>query len=521
MLDYYEVSIIPNLLKNFKVKKAIISGLQDEHLVNEILKYDADFLKISDETLQKVNTPKNNPLKNLQGYSNYGAIFLNDDPNWYTSYNELNIIKKNNKEFPLVFICNNKFPHKRRDSYQNPESIPKKFLQEYEDTLPILYENEELTIKDGYFHACKENTPKNGVLTAIEDFIKENPNIGIMDIKFLEEITILYPKNNISKIRIDKTKKEIEDKKLNYNGLSDKIIENKLLLSYLDKHDGGIDDVLIEDYENKIHVKDSQIKFKNSQIIGVNSKLDVKDLEIKNIESKLANSEHEVNSLQNKLQSANKEIGFLKNELAESKSIAKSKEADYKFKIKELNSIKDDLAKQEEYMTYQLSTANKELTRLRDVDAEMKSTKKQLHDLKKSNTFQSNKLSTKEYCISCYKDEISNNKLEIDYFKNGSIIKKILSPLSYLYLILKSKPNELSINLKLFKALKNSKCFDIGYYLNNHQDIQNSKWVKYFSPELHYVCNGFRENRKFNKKYFNRNSKEELLNYLLICESLE
>lgn len=520
MLDYYELSIIPYLLKNFKVKKAIITGLQDESLVNEILNYDADFLNISDETLQNANTPKNNPLKNLQEYKDYDAIFLNNDPNWYTSYNELNIIKKNNEEFPLVFICNNRFPHKRRDSYQNPESIPKEYLQEYAETLPILYENEELTIHDGYFHACEENSPKNGVLTAIEDFIKENPNIGIMDIKFLEEITIIYPKNTISKIRIDNTKKEIEDKKLDYNGLSDKIIENKLLLSYIDNH-GSIDTVIVEDYENKIHVKDSQIKFKNSQIIGAKSKLNVKDLEIKNIESKLVNSEREVNSLQNKLQSANKEINFLKNELAESESISKIKEADYKFKINELNSIKNDLTKKEEYLSYQLSAANKELTRLNNMDAEMKSTKKLLNSIKKNNTYQTSKLNTKEYCISCYKEEISNNKLEIDYFKNESAIKKILSPISYLYLIFKSKPKELSINLKLFKALKNSKCFDIGYYLNNHQDIQNSKWVKYFSPELHYVCNGFGENRKFNKKYFNRNSKEELLNYLLTCESIE
>ena len=31
-----------------------------------------------------------------------------------------------------------------------------------------------------------------------------------------------------------------------------------------------------------------------------------------------------------------------------------------------------------------------------------------------------------------------------------------------------------------------------------------SKWCRYFSPELHYVCKGFDENRVFNKKYFKR-----------------
>ena len=108
--------------------------------------------------------------------------------------------------------------------------------------------------------------------------------------------------------------------------------------------------------------------------------------------------------------------------------------------------------------------------------------------------------------------------MEIQYFKNESFTKKILSPLSYIYLVFKSNPKEVSINYKLYKAIKNSKCFDIGFYLNNNKDIQDSNWCKYFSPELHYVCKGFNEERKFNKKYFNRNSKEELLDYIYKCE---
>ena len=65
--------------------------------------------------------------------------------------------------------------------------------------------------------------------------------------------------------------------------------------------------------------------------------------------------------------------------------------------------------------------------------------------------------------------------------------------------------------------MKDSKCFDVGYYLNKNNDLIESKWCKFFSPELHYVCVGFSEQRKFNKKYFNRNSKKELLVYLNDC----
>ena len=61
-----------------------------------------------------------------------------------------------------------------------------------------------LILKIIFFHAIDENTPKNGVLTAIEDFLMENSSIGIMDLYLLNGITILYLKNSISHIRLNK-----------------------------------------------------------------------------------------------------------------------------------------------------------------------------------------------------------------------------------------------------------------------------------------------------------------------------
>ena len=144
--------------------------------------------------------------------------------------------------------------------------------------------------------------------------------------------------------------------------------------------------------------------------------------------------------------------------------------------------------------------------------------KNKLEVVNKQNTFQLSKRDRDKYCISCFKEEISNKHMEIDYLKKNTLTRKILSPFGYLYLILKSNPKEIPINFRLFKALKNSKCFDIGFYLNNNRDLQKSKWCKYFSPELHYVCNGFKEDRTFNKKYFDRNSKKDLLDYLSKCD---
>ena len=142
-------------------------------------------------------------------------------------------------------------------------------------------------------------------------------------------------------------------------------------------------------------------------------------------------------------------------------------------------------------------------------------------------------IETNNYLITSLQEEILNNHLEIKYLKNKSFINVIFSPLSYVYLFFKSNPKEISLNIKLYRALKNSKYFDIGFYLIlpivlllifssidlfsvmlKKNDLVNSKLCKYFAPELHYVCHGFNEKRKFNKKYFNINSKKGLLEYL-------
>ena len=52
----------------------------------------------------------------------------------------------------------------------------------------------------------------------------------------VEEITILYPKSTISKIRIDKIYAEIEEKAINTVNLSDNSIENKLLFSFISEN---------------------------------------------------------------------------------------------------------------------------------------------------------------------------------------------------------------------------------------------------------------------------------------------
>ena len=204
------------------------------------------------------------------------------------------------------------------------------------------------------------------------------------------------------------------------------------------------------------------------------------------------------------------------------------KECDFEYNSALLNSEIDSLKSQlvekeklEAELSNQLSEANNIIKNNINFFNEIKDKQIRLNEKEQSlNSFKSqyfyllSKIENKEYCIKCYKEELDNNSLTIKFLRENSLIKKLLNPISYLYLILQSNPNEILVNLKLYKILKNRQCFDIGFYLNNNKDIIGSKWCEYFSPELHYVCKGFNENRSFNKKYFNCDSKKELLDYI-------
>ena len=538
MFNYYKLEIIPIILNMFKVNNLVISGMPTNETSEQIFKFIGEkniHYTIIEENkeLNNMSFIKENPLNALPTLNNYDAIFLDDDPNWFTTYNELKIIKNSNDEFPLVFICNNIFPHKRRDTYRNPDCIPDEFKNDYSKTLTY----DEINIYDNTYHAIEENNSKNGVLTAIEDFLDENKSINMMNIKLINGITILYPENNISKIRLGKISKKIKEYEIKYDEFHDNIFENQLLKNYVSKFEifnEQLDSIqrfddelneknkLLNDYENQIKIHDDELNYKNSQIEGYNSQINLKNSQIKHFESKLINSENEINTLNKKLRTVNSQVTTLKNEINQKEQNFKNKEQEYTNKV---TSLKNEINQKEQNENFlnnhleqaklQIKTTNEQITIKNN---QIKNKENELTSFKQQYAHQLSKLDNKEYCITCYKEEIENNKLEIEYLMKNTTLKKILSPLAYVYLIFKSSPHELYLNYKLYRLLKNSECFDIGFYLKNNNDLKDSNWCKYFSPELHYICNGFSEKRDFNKKYFNTNTKKELLKYIIECK---
>lgn len=107
------------------------------------------------------------------------AVLIDGDHNWYTVYHELKEIEKfavRTNYFPLVFLHDTEWPYGRRDYYFNPDAIPPEFRQPY--ARKGLVYGQSMVVDQGGFnpggiHAIHENGPRNGVLTAIEDFLKE------------------------------------------------------------------------------------------------------------------------------------------------------------------------------------------------------------------------------------------------------------------------------------------------------------------------------------------------------------
>ncbi len=129
-------------------------------------------------------------------------IIMSGDPNWYTVYNSLKLIEKESQKkgnsFPCVLVQNVSWPYARRDAYLDPELVPEAFRQPHK-RLGVNLGEEELSEHGGLFpdreHAIFSNELRNGVLTAVDDFRKEQgPGLGWITIPVGCGLGLLYPK---------------------------------------------------------------------------------------------------------------------------------------------------------------------------------------------------------------------------------------------------------------------------------------------------------------------------------------
>ena len=346
MFNFFDLDIIPTFLSRFKVEKILVIGFSNKLIKEEIITFfinnecllyvigseiDEDNLineyDNSNNILENIKYFKGNSLNILPKLSNMDAIFINGDPNWYTVYNELNLIRDNNRNFPIVFVCNNKYPHNHRDSYINPEEIPEEYRNEYCDKLPILHETNNETkyvmVNDGFCHAIHKDTPKNGVLTAIKDFLKENTSFKSLEINPIEGISLIYEPTKITDIKLNKILRNKKEHNFDKNNLSEKLNVNNILLNNISEINSFNEDLnrveklkseikdkekQLKEYEDKIQLKNKEIKYWESKISNIESQINLKEAKIQNEKAKLLNKNKEINEKESKLLFKDKEI---------------------------------------------------------------------------------------------------------------------------------------------------------------------------------------------------------------------
>jgi cephalosporin hydroxylase len=110
------------------------------------------------------------------------AALIDGDHNWYTVYNELRLLaqgaRRHGTDLPILILHDVLWPYGRRDLYYAPKRIPAEFRRPYAQAgmnpgQKRLHRSKGLN--PTMFNAEEEGGPRNGVMTALEDFLAEHP----------------------------------------------------------------------------------------------------------------------------------------------------------------------------------------------------------------------------------------------------------------------------------------------------------------------------------------------------------
>ena len=145
------------------------------HVIEPEPKYDVDELIAAHaERLVFHRAPSLDVLSRL---GSVDAVLLDGDHNWFTVYHELKMLEAAHRfSFPLVLFHDVAWPFARRDMYYAPARIPEPYRHSY--AAGGVRPREGKLIEGGglapeLYKAEHEGGTRNGVLTALEDFLLE------------------------------------------------------------------------------------------------------------------------------------------------------------------------------------------------------------------------------------------------------------------------------------------------------------------------------------------------------------
>jgi hypothetical protein len=127
------------------------------------------------------------------------AYVLDGDHNYVTVSGELSAIGElaHDAEFPLVILHDVGWPCARRDQYYRPDALPSDAIHPYSYEGGVVPESSGIV--DGGFsgagefaYAIEEGGPRNGVLTAVDDFRAERATLAFVRVPSVFGLGLLF-----------------------------------------------------------------------------------------------------------------------------------------------------------------------------------------------------------------------------------------------------------------------------------------------------------------------------------------
>lgn len=138
-------------------------------------------------------------LEALAGIQIPDAVVLDGDHNYYTLSNELRLIadRAPDGRLPILVFHDVCWPLARRDQYAAPERIPAEHRHAYGEDVKLVPGNPGTAERGLPFEwaALEEGGPRNGVLTAIEDFMEERGDLRLAIIPLFFGCGLLWPES--------------------------------------------------------------------------------------------------------------------------------------------------------------------------------------------------------------------------------------------------------------------------------------------------------------------------------------
>jgi Methyltransferase domain len=126
-----------------------------------------------------------------------GAVFIDGDHNYFTVSEELRLIAEGagDDELPLLLFHDVCWPHARRDDYHDPSRIPEEHRHRIAEGAGIFPGIADVRPGGLPYHypAAREGGPRNGVLTAIEDFLATRDDLRLAVVPAFFGLGVVWP----------------------------------------------------------------------------------------------------------------------------------------------------------------------------------------------------------------------------------------------------------------------------------------------------------------------------------------